>query len=481
MLLTNDQVVDEVTLPSIESRERPATSPWPGTRGILFVIIDGLIMLLSLKIAQLAISWSGQAQTGAWPVRDDEIILVFLLMAAFLGLKGRYSARIPCWDEIRVVGSASLCALGCEAWIGIISNDILSRLPLLLALVLFPALATGANRLTKSLLARAGIWTIPLVVVGSHQCVTDAERILTMDPSLGYSVVGKLDPATIMSEAALPRLRPVLQAYHAKSLVIATDGSKIADRQLIECALQERIPFSTMMLPYVAPTFASKSTCFFSHDSVLLSFHDGLAQPIPRIAKSTADILVALALLVITAPFLLAISFAIRLDGGPVLFRQLRIGVAGRPFYCLKFRTMIVDADRKLEAALAGSAELRAEWNTHRKLRDDPRITRVGRFLRKTSLDELPQLINVLRRDMSLVGPRPIVASEVPLYGDHIAQYYATRPGLTGLWQVSGRSNTTFERRVQLDVWYVNNWTFWHDIVVLLKTIPAVFKRQGAI
>jgi lipopolysaccharide/colanic/teichoic acid biosynthesis glycosyltransferase len=141
---------------------------------------------------------------------------------------------------------------------------------------------------------------------------------------------------------------------------------------------------------------------------------------------------------------------------------------------------MVVDADRVLADALSKDPDLAAEWEASRKLRDDPRITPVGRFLRRTSLDELPQLINVLRLEMSLVGPRPIVDSEIALYGPDIGQYYATRPGLTGLWQVSGRSDTSYERRVQLDVWYVNNWTLWHDFAVLLKTIPVVLGREGA-
>jgi undecaprenyl-phosphate galactose phosphotransferase len=185
-------------------------------------------------------------------------------------------------------------------------------------------------------------------------------------------------------------------------------------------------------------------------------------------------------LLLLTAPVFLILVMITRLDGGPAFYAHRRIGAGGRPFDCLKFRTMMPNSDHILRQVLADDPVRAAEWRVMRKLRDDPRVTRVGRFLRKTSLDELPQLINVLRLEMSLVGPRPIVESEVPLYGENIAQYYATRPGLTGLWQVSGRSNTSFARRVQLDVWYVNNWSIWHDIAVLLKTIPAVFKREGA-
>jgi undecaprenyl-phosphate galactose phosphotransferase len=214
---------------------------------------------------------------------------------------------------------------------------------------------------------------------------------------------------------------------------------------------------------------------------MLLSFRDGLSRPLARITKITFDVLMAALLLAVLSPLFLALTVVIRRDGGPTLFAHKRVGMRRRPFGCLKFRTMVVDADRVLAETLARDPVLLTEWVTTRKLSDDPRVTRVGHFLRKTSLDELPQLINVLRLEMSLVGPRPIVESEIPLYGEDIAQYYATRPGLTGLWQVSGRSNITYARRVQLDVWYVNNWTIWHDIVVLLKTIPAVLGREGAV
>jgi UDP-galactose-lipid carrier transferase len=140
----------------------------------------------------------------------------------------------------------------------------------------------------------------------------------------------------------------------------------------------------------------------------------------------------------------------------------------------------VTESDRVLEKLLFNDPVAAAEWAATQKLRNDPRITSVGRFLRLSSLDELPQLFNVLRGEMSLVGPRPIVQAEVARYGDEIEYYYETKPGLTGLWQVSGRSDTSYERRVRLDVWYVRNWTLWHDIAILLKTIPAVFLQRGA-
>ena len=192
------------------------------------------------------------------------------------------------------------------------------------------------------------------------------------------------------------------------------------------------------------------------------------------------DVVLATLILLLVAPFFLLIVLACRLDGGPALFTHRRVGAGGRPFDCLKFRTMVVNSDVVLRQALARDPALAAEWTDTRKLRDDPRVTRVGKFLRKTSLDELPQLINIMRLEMSLVGPRPIVESEVALYGDNIAEYYATRPGLTGLWQVSGRSNVSYDHRVALDVHYVNHWTLWKDFLLLAKTIPAVLAREGA-
>jgi undecaprenyl-phosphate galactose phosphotransferase len=141
---------------------------------------------------------------------------------------------------------------------------------------------------------------------------------------------------------------------------------------------------------------------------------------------------------------------------------------------------MVQDADRVLDHVLATDPAAAAEWAATQKLRDDPRVTAFGRFLRRSSLDELPQLFNVLRGEMSLIGPRPIVQAEVARYGEEIEYYYQTKPGITGLWQVSGRSDTSYQRRVALDVWYVRNWTLWHDIAILLKTVPAVLLQRGA-
>jgi undecaprenyl-phosphate galactose phosphotransferase len=185
-------------------------------------------------------------------------------------------------------------------------------------------------------------------------------------------------------------------------------------------------------------------------------------------------------LLVLLSPGFLLVAWAIRRDGGPALFAHPRIGKKGRVFNCYKFRTMVVDAEKQLEQLLQRQPELRKQWQAEHKLRSDPRVSPLGRFLRRTSLDELPQLINVIRGEMSLVGPRPVVRSELPRYGDQVGYYLMVRPGMTGLWQVSGRNDVDYDTRVYLDSWYVKNWSLWHDLVILFKTVSVVLKREGA-
>lgn len=199
-----------------------------------------------------------------------------------------------------------------------------------------------------------------------------------------------------------------------------------------------------------------------------------------RILKRACDILVSLALIVMLSPLMLAIGCLLLAQGGPVVFRQMRIGRNGDLFNCYKFRTMRSDADAMLRKLLAENPRIRLEWRRRQKLTDDPRVTRFGRFMRKTSLDEIPQLVNVLKGEMSLVGPRPIVPTEATRYRGFLGHYLAVRPGLTGLWQVSGRNDTTYPRRVALDVAYVRNASLRLDLAILLRTVPALLKTQGA-
>jgi exopolysaccharide production protein ExoY len=198
-------------------------------------------------------------------------------------------------------------------------------------------------------------------------------------------------------------------------------------------------------------------------------------RPIGLTSKRVIDVLLALCGIVLLAPLLILCCLAVAcFSPGPVMFRHRRVGFNGKPFDCLKFRTMAIDAPERLRLHLQSDPAAAAEWITTRKLRKDPRVTTIGGLLRKSSLDELPQLFNVLKGDMSIVGPRPITEEELGRYSDALRAYFACRPGITGLWQVSGRSTTSFQRRVVLDSYYANNWSMILDAKIIMATIPAV-------
>ena len=217
----------------------------------------------------------------------------------------------------------------------------------------------------------------------------------------------------------------------------------------------------------------------------------GLVAPARRRASSTQgarfeptrllDVMIALAVLVFTAPLLVALAVTIKAqDGGPALFAHARIGRGGRTFRCFKFRSMVTDAEVRLKALLETDPRARREWDADHKLRRDPRLTPIGDFLRKSSLDELPQLFNVLRGEMSIVGPRPIVQAEVVRYGPAFRHYCSLRPGITGLWQVSGRNDVSYRRRVALDRLYAGSKNLKTDLKILVLTVPAVLSRHGS-
>jgi exopolysaccharide production protein ExoY len=204
--------------------------------------------------------------------------------------------------------------------------------------------------------------------------------------------------------------------------------------------------------------------------------------PVGGLTKRVFDVTAASLIVVLASPLLLTVALLSKiLSPGPLFFAHPRVGYGGKEFRCLKFRTMVVDSERKLAEHLAANPDAAAEWARDQKLRNDPRVTWVGKFLRKTSLDELPQLLNVIRGDMSLVGPRPVVAAELARYGARRAAYQAARPGMSGLWQVSGRNSTTYDRRTELDELYVQTWTFSLDVGIILRTVPEMLVSSHAV
>ncbi len=467
-----------------------------GSRAIadktLIAYVSSCALLLSDSVSYALSLLSGIGLSSVWtqpygdfdvpaaPIAFSGYILLFAVLCAYLFARGRYVERSPFWSESRNVIAAALWACATLGAAAVIFGVQSQAATALLTVLLFPLIATLFARVTRQLLMLADLWVLDVVIVGDVRAASDLVRALDSDKSLGLRVVARVDPTGLVEGGACGRLRAILDMNQAARLLIAIDGDCEMQRAVVQAALRERVPFAVTPTPHALPGFSHTTQGFMSHDAMMLSFRDGLSAVVPRTAKAVFDVTTALILLILTAPLLLLIAAIVRLDGGPAFFAHRRVGAGGRTFPCLKFRTMVTNSAAVLADILANDELRAAEWAANQKLSDDPRVTRIGKFLRATSLDELPQLFNVLRLDMSLVGPRPIVESEVAFYGPNIAQYYAIRPGVTGLWQVSGRSNTSYAQRVHLDVWYVNNWTFWTDIAVLLKTIPAVMSRSGA-
>lgn len=279
---------------------------------------------------------------------------------------------------------------------------------------------------------------------------TGGARTLIHDGKNGY-VLKKWDVAAFAGRVEAILARPLLSRAMAESAA-AQSTSYSADR----------------MVDQTVQTY-----------QLAIQHHRRRRAPHAALLKRALDLAGAAAGLVALAPLMALIAVLIRLDGGPALFAHERIGQEGRRFRCLKFRSMAIDSEARLKRLLATDPMAKLEWERDHKLRNDPRITRIGRFLRKSSLDELPQLFNVLKGEMSLVGPRPIVAEEVPRYHREFTLYTATRPGLTGLWQISGRNDLTYEERVALDSQYIEKWSLWLDVKVILMTIPALIKARG--
>ncbi|HEX7003857.1 MAG TPA: undecaprenyl-phosphate galactose phosphotransferase WbaP [Trueperaceae bacterium] len=341
----------------------------------------------------------------------------------------------------------------------------------------------------KRLLHLGDMWGEPVVVLGGGATGSRVVKALNAYPLDGLKPVSVFDddPDKVgTSIDGVPVLGAISKAAawgaaNGVSRAISALGRTPPDIKEIGAADGRRSFKKVQFIPDLQglPVLGVQAG---SLDNLLaLEVRNELAVPLNRVVKRSIDIVASIALLAALSPLLLALSLAIRLDSpGPVLYNQRRIGRNGRPFRIWKFRSMVANADAALSDWLDKHPELRSEWQSNQKLLRDPRITRVGVFLRSTSLDELPQLINVVLGQMSLVGPRPIVDSEAIKYERTFDLYQMVRPGMTGHWQVSGRSDTGYGQRVELDSFYVRNWSVWLDIIILIRTIGVVLRRKGA-
>ncbi len=463
---------------------RPATLRWIAlfSADIVALVLAAVVALVAhMAVETVPLERAlGQIPSQGFGWHGWGSVLVASLLVAYFGCRGHYTLRVPIWTELRGLAAGVAIGFLCDSYIRVIVyGSQIGFESVARWIVLLPCLLL-TRKLARTILDDFGVWRLRTLIIGDDAALKSTRAAFQSDARLGYEVVASVGLHAV--NHAPGRGTWLLEQHDAEFAVIATRGDISGEAaRFAEDLSRERVPFALVPAIDGLPVSAFNSQYFFTHDVTLLVYGNNLARPFSRFVKALFDQAVALVLLMLLSPLFLALALLVRIDGGPALFGHKRVGENGRSFRCFKFRSMVTNADEVLQQVLQTDPRARAQWQATHKLQDDPRITSIGRVLRKTSLDELPQLLNVVRGEMSLVGPRPIIDAEIPRYGRDISYYFETKPGITGLWQVSGRSNTTYEHRVSLDVWYVRNWSLWHDIAILLKTLPAVLKKEGAV
>ncbi len=477
----------------------------PGIRlsKALLVLADVLAFLTASVLATALANRLPVDEADLWLATQDPrrywawgLIVLFGLLV-FLVRHRHYSDRKPFWTELgevlRVVAVLAVLDLALLALTRWNASRLWWALVWPLVALCLPIMRGAA----RAGMRRLGWWLRPTVVVGVGANALEAVAALRSEPGMGFDVVGFVQPdplvrpgpdvnINIPHQPPLPLWPVTALASWARvpgaQFVLALEHGQNHLREDILRQLVRWRAEDVSVIPAMrgVPLYGTDMSYFFSHEVALLKLRNNLRYWPARWLKRAFDVVAAACLIALLSPLLAWVALRIRSDGGPAIFAHKRVGRAGREFRCFKFRTMCVDAEKRLRELLASDPAAQAEWDREFKLRNDPRITAVGHFLRRTSLDELPQLFNVIRGDMSLVGPRPVIRAELERYGDDVDYFLMVRPGMTGLWQVSGRNDVDYDTRVYLDTWYVKNWSLWYDIAILFKTVKVVMAGRGA-
>ncbi|HFW6542855.1 TPA: undecaprenyl-phosphate galactose phosphotransferase WbaP, partial [Klebsiella pneumoniae] len=346
-----------------------------------------------------------------------------------------------------------------------------------------------ARMIVKRLLNALGLWERDTWIVGNGKNAYEAYKAIKSEHNLGLVIVGFICDTKSDENKTIEGLPVVygdekwLSSKDKRTqfiLAVESNQSDIRNNWLRDLMIKGYRYVSVIPTLRGMPLDSTDVSFIFSHEVMIFRVQQNLAKWSSRLMKRCFDIAGSLTIILILSPLLIYITTKVKKDGGPAIYGHERVGKNGHKFKCLKFRSMVINSQEVLSKLLENDPVARVEWDTTFKLKNDPRVTPIGRFLRRTSLDELPQLFNVLRGEMSLVGPRPIITDELARYNDEVAYYLLSKPGMTGLWQVSGRSDVDYDTRVYLDAWYVKNWSMWNDIAILFKTVGVVLKRDGA-
>ena len=438
---------------------------WPGGLRVLLLMLADLACMVAVWAF---VVWGyralgpGHYKYGAefyftlWPAGVAFIVLN-ALFRLYHGSVIYPSAPVNPVEELRrLVGSAILTHMGVIAALAIAyqSTEHYSRAVILISGVLTAMLSQPVRNCLRIILKKLDIAQVPVVLKGTDHTAHLVSTTLAQDAYTGFKVVETADLAVVCEDIRVFKCEMPELMRRYRHIVFVPSGASF-------------------------PVFGSQAVAF--DGLAALEMVNQRRMWALRMEKWLLDHLLAVIAFVLLIPFFLLVPILIKLTSrGPVFYRQTRLGKKGRPIRVWKFRSMYADADERLQAILDSDPERRAEWEANFKLADDPRVTPLGRFLRKTSIDEFPQLFNVFAGDMALVGPRPIVDKEVPYYGTAYDTFASVKPGITGLWQASGRSDTDYARRVALDTYYVLNWSPWMDVWILFRTVGAVLFMRGA-
>lgn len=431
------------------------------TRGLL-ILADGVVLVCAILLAFTLRQWFGECFEQSTPNDVFHYLgfeLIYGVVFVLLYVEGIYTKRYDFWQEMeRVAKAIFLSAIIILAVLAMTKqSESYSRFILITAFIIMIVFLPLQKYLVKGWMFRIGLWKHEAKLVGEDPFF---EKHVFTNPYLGYvySDNGNAKTLFISSSKTVDKLEGILHS------------ALIHRQEVIFIPLVKNFDFSDAHIVHL-----------FNARSNLIIVENNLLSKTNRIIKSALDYMLSIMIL----PLLLLVIGIIALlvkreDGGSVFFKQVRMGQDSKEFMCYKFRSMRENGSEILKDYLREHPDEVQNYAIYHKYENDPRITKIGAILRKTSLDELPQIFNVLKGDMSLIGPRPYMPNERLKMGDRVDMVLAVKPGITGLWQVTGRSEIDFMNRVDLDVWYVRNWSVWSDIIILFKTVQVVFGRKGA-
>lgn len=421
---------------------------------------------------------------------------IIILVLVALAYDGLYVKHLPFWRETKlVVKSVSFAFLMVAAimFLNKIGSEF-SRIVIVLTYLFTLFILPLGRYLGKLTLIKLGLWGKPVIIMGASRTGELLASGIIKDPYLGYKIHGFLDDDPAIKQVVVDgSIIPVIGTFDEAVSISRTMG---IDRVMIAAPgmegpklvalvnhLQSSIR-SVIVVPdlFGIPVLDCNVEYFFNERLLAFRTNNNLVNPISMASKRVFDLLMGSVFFLLSLPIMLVLVILIRLDSpGSAIYSQKRLGRNGQVFRCYKLRSMYVESKQILNDHLSNNPDAQDEWDQYAKLRgDDPRVTRVGRCIRRLSLDELPQIINALQGHMSLVGPRPYMPSELERMNGYEKIILSARPGLTGLWQVNGRNEIDFEGRLQMDDWYVHNWSHWLDISIIFRTIPAMARRDGA-